>query len=249
MKRTIIHILSLLSIFFSAHAQNVEQKDSIAKTHTLPDVLVSHTQHEKLTISKLETDVRGIRSVVSPLGEGDPIKWVQNLPGVTTGADGTTAFYVRGSNMGNNLFSLDGDGWSSITVESGLSGNWMMGLIITSKDQKPLPVQSYQVYWDDAPMNQTISAGAELTASHQFAPIDKQMLHNVKVAAIYGSAASDVKMGKGYDFGWKYIPTTGIEARSVTNDEKGEIYDLAGRKVNNASKGIYLKGNKKYLVK
>ena len=103
-----IHILSLLAIISSAHAQNVEQKDSVAKTHTLPDVLVSHTQHEKLTISKLETDVKGIRSVVSPLGEGDPIKWVQNLPGVTTGADGTTAFYVRGSNMGNNLFSLDG---------------------------------------------------------------------------------------------------------------------------------------------
>ena len=152
--------------------------------------------------------------------------------------------------MFSDLFSLDdGETWSSYETEVGSRGNWMMGLIITSKDQKPLPVQSYQVYWDDAPMNQTISAGAELTASHQFAPIDKQMLHNVKVAAIYGSAASDVKMGKGYDFGWKYIPTTGIESRSVTNDEKGEIYDLAGRKVNNASKGIYLKGNKKYLVK
>lgn len=108
MKKTTIHCLSLFAIFSSAHAQNVEQKDSIAKTHTLPDVLVSHTEREKLTISKLETDVKGIRSVVSPLGEGDPIKWVQNLPGVTTGADGTTAFYVRGSNMGNNLFSIDG---------------------------------------------------------------------------------------------------------------------------------------------
>lgn len=108
MKKTSIHILSLLTIFSSAQAQNVEQRDSIARTHTLPDVLVSHTQHEQLTICKLETDIKGIRSVVSPLGEGDPIKWVQNLPGVTTGADGTTAFYVRGSNMGNNLFSLDG---------------------------------------------------------------------------------------------------------------------------------------------
>lgn len=108
MKKSSIHIFSLLTLFTSAHAQNIEQRDSVVKTHTLPNVLVSQTQHEKLTISKLETDVKGIRSVVSPLGEGDPIKWMQNLPGVTTGADGTTAFYVRGSNMGNNLFSLDG---------------------------------------------------------------------------------------------------------------------------------------------
>lgn len=88
MRLTTIHCLSLLAIFSTAHAQNIEQRDSIAKTHTLPDVLVSQTQHEKLTISKLETDIKGIRNVVSPLGEGDPIKWVQNLPGVTTGADG-----------------------------------------------------------------------------------------------------------------------------------------------------------------
>lgn len=59
-------------------------------------------------ISMLSSDVAEIRGVVSPLGEGDPIKWAQGMPGVTTGADGTTAFYVRGGNMGNNLFSLDG---------------------------------------------------------------------------------------------------------------------------------------------
>lgn len=59
-------------------------------------------------VSSLSSDVTEIRGVVSPLGEGDPIKWAQGMPGVTTGADGTTAFYVRGGNMGNSLFSLDG---------------------------------------------------------------------------------------------------------------------------------------------
>lgn len=60
------------------------------------------------SISRLEADLPTIRSIVSPLGEGDPIRWAQALPGVTTGADGTSAIYVRGGNMGNNLISLDG---------------------------------------------------------------------------------------------------------------------------------------------
>ncbi len=63
---------------------------------------------KKRSIVDLSSGVDVIRAVVSPMGEGDAIRWAQSLPGVTTGADGGTAFYVRGSNMGNNLFSLDG---------------------------------------------------------------------------------------------------------------------------------------------
>ncbi|MBQ9172924.1 MAG: TonB-dependent receptor plug domain-containing protein [Bacteroidales bacterium] len=57
---------------------------------------------------KLQTRLEGMRSIITPLGEGDPIHWAQAMPGVTTGADGSSAFYVRGGNMGNNLFTLDG---------------------------------------------------------------------------------------------------------------------------------------------
>ncbi len=63
---------------------------------------------KKRSVGELSSDVEVIRAIVSPLGEGDAIRWAQSLPGVTTGADGSAAFYVRGSNMGNNLFSLDG---------------------------------------------------------------------------------------------------------------------------------------------
>ena len=55
----------------------------------------------------LQTGLEGMRSIITPLGEGDPIHWAQAMPGVTTGADGSSAFYVRGGNLGNNLFSLD----------------------------------------------------------------------------------------------------------------------------------------------
>lgn len=55
--------------------------------------------------SALPDEVRGL---LSPLGEGDPVRWAQNLPGVATGADGGSSFYVRGGNMGNNSISIDG---------------------------------------------------------------------------------------------------------------------------------------------
>ena len=55
----------------------------------------------------LRSDMPTIRAIVSPLGEGDPLRWVQTLPGVASGADGTSALYVRGGNLGNNLFTLD----------------------------------------------------------------------------------------------------------------------------------------------
>lgn len=59
-------------------------------------------------VGELRSDIKEVRGVVSPLGEGDPIRWIQGLPGVTTGADGTSAVYVRGGNMSNTLFSIDG---------------------------------------------------------------------------------------------------------------------------------------------
>lgn len=151
--------------------------------------------------------------------------------------------------MYSDLFSLDdGQTWSSYETEVGARGNWMMGLIITSKEQKPLPVQSYKVYWDGAATGESVAASSALTASHQFSSIDKESMHNVKVAAIYGPAASDVKMSQAYNFGWKFLPT-GIQTPSVSGQAKGEMFDLAGRKVTNATKGVYLKGNKKFFVK
>lgn len=75
---------------------------------TLPEAVKIDSRKIAREIGKLSTDIRNIRTVVTPLGEGDPIKWAQTLPGVATGADGTVAMYVRGGNMSNNLISIDG---------------------------------------------------------------------------------------------------------------------------------------------
>ncbi len=51
------------------------------------------------------TEFIGMTSVV---GTGDVIKFIQTLPGISTGAEGSSAIYVRGGNLGSNLITLDG---------------------------------------------------------------------------------------------------------------------------------------------
>ena len=75
---------------------------------TLDAAVKTDYRRIEASLGHLHTGIEGIRGIVSPVGEGDPIRWAQGLPGVTTGADGTTAMYVRGGGSGNNLFSLDG---------------------------------------------------------------------------------------------------------------------------------------------
>lgn len=52
--------------------------------------------------------VPGLSTIVSATGNADIIKFVQLLPGVSTGAEGSSAIYVRGGNLGNNVTTLDG---------------------------------------------------------------------------------------------------------------------------------------------
>ena len=75
---------------------------------TLSPAVKTDTRRIEMTIGNIKTDIEGIKAVISPMGEGDPIRWAQGMPGVTTGADGTTSMYVRGGNAGNNMFTLDG---------------------------------------------------------------------------------------------------------------------------------------------
>ena len=49
-----------------------------------------------------------LSTMVAATGEADAIKYIQTLPGVSTGAEGSSAIYVRGGNVGSNLTTLDG---------------------------------------------------------------------------------------------------------------------------------------------
>lgn len=94
----------ILSFFLSVSAQAQE----IVWTDSLRAAVKTDVRITQRSVNKLETGADMLRGVISPMGEGDPIRWSQGLPGVATGADGSSAMYVRGGNLGNNLFSLDG---------------------------------------------------------------------------------------------------------------------------------------------
>ena len=97
----------VLVLIFALSALPLRAQE-LAWTDTLPAAVSTASRRIDISLGRLQTGLEGIRGVVSPMGEGDPIRWTQGLPGVTTGADGTTAIYVRGGGTGNNLFSLDG---------------------------------------------------------------------------------------------------------------------------------------------
>ncbi len=91
-----------LSLPFFTRAQSPVWRD------TLPQALKIERRNAVIEVGKVKTDITTLQRVISPLGEGDAIKYIQTLPGVSTGAEGSSAFFVRGGNMGNNLMTLDG---------------------------------------------------------------------------------------------------------------------------------------------
>ena len=103
MKRFATTLISLtIALVAQAQAEQTEWLD------TLQAAVKLDARRIEVALGRLQTGLEGLRVVISPMGEGDPVRWAQSLPGVTTGADGTTSMYVRGGGSGNNLFSLDG---------------------------------------------------------------------------------------------------------------------------------------------
>ena len=77
------------------------------------DTLVEAVKTAVLPLDRYETGSYQIdpvltRRIVTPLGDGDAFKYIQQLPGISTGGESGLAYHVRGGNMGSNLVSLDG---------------------------------------------------------------------------------------------------------------------------------------------
>lgn len=87
---------------FSIRAQEMEKTDSLHHS-----IIVSENRMF-LSVGRIVTRKENMLAVTSPLGEGDPLRWIQTLPGVMTGADGTNTVFVRGGNISGNLITIDG---------------------------------------------------------------------------------------------------------------------------------------------
>ena len=64
---------------------------------------------EDPTPGKITINPITITSLPSLTGESDLLKSLQMLPGVKSGTEGTTGLYVRGGNMDQNLYLVDGN--------------------------------------------------------------------------------------------------------------------------------------------
>lgn len=105
-------------IGFETIRQNIAVKDQNIKldfklqeaSETLDEVTVTaeEAQVEQVQMSQVQLSVAEIKKIPAFLGEVDIIRAIQLLPGVQSGNEGTTGFYVRGGSPDQNLILLDG---------------------------------------------------------------------------------------------------------------------------------------------
>ena len=81
------------------------------KSNELTEVVVSSVRNNnnisKSRMSVISIPMKQIRTLPAIGGERDILKIIQLLPGVQSGQEGTTGFYVRGGNTDQNLVQLD----------------------------------------------------------------------------------------------------------------------------------------------
>ena len=99
--------LSILLMLPACEATLFAQ-DPTSLRDSLPAAVKTAERVQRVRADGYKIDPVKTRRVVSPLGDGDAIKYIQTLPGVAMGGEGGSAIYVRGGNMGSNLMTLDG---------------------------------------------------------------------------------------------------------------------------------------------
>lgn len=90
---------------------NIRQDISLSEEGLLEEVVVTAQEEstvEEVQMSKISVPVSTIKAMPALLGEVDILKTLQLLPGIQSGAEGTSGIYVRGGGPDQNLILLDG---------------------------------------------------------------------------------------------------------------------------------------------
>jgi len=72
------------------------------------EIIATKTEAEKTEMGKIDVSIKTIQKIPALLGEVDVLKAIQLLPGIQSGTEGTSGFYVRGGGPDQNLILLDG---------------------------------------------------------------------------------------------------------------------------------------------
>ena len=99
----------LKTIQFKDHVRlNIDLKES---QDLLDEVVIDAKQSDENTtgtqMGQIELSIDKIKTIPAFMGEVDILKTIQFLPGVSSGGEGNTGFYVRGGGPDQNLILLD----------------------------------------------------------------------------------------------------------------------------------------------
>ena len=83
---------------------------SLEISNTIEEVIVSgeYDQVNTTQMSSIDIPVKSIQKIPVLMGETDLLKTIQLMPGVQSGTEGSSGFYVRGGGSDQNLILLDG---------------------------------------------------------------------------------------------------------------------------------------------
>ncbi len=113
------YVVNFSYVGFQSLAKEIELNDhlelsiELSEGSELEEVVVSAqksgpTRHEENRMSVNKISMSKVKSLPVLLGERDVLKVIQLLPGVQSGAEGTSGLYVRGGGPDQNLMLLDG---------------------------------------------------------------------------------------------------------------------------------------------
>ena len=90
--------------------ENMELNIGLKAGESLQEIVVTADEllEETTRMSRVTIPVQQIKNLPKFLGEVDVLKVLQMLPGVQSGNEGTSGFYVRGGGADQNLMLLDG---------------------------------------------------------------------------------------------------------------------------------------------
>ncbi len=95
-----LHLTASKKLDFALEISNQQLQEVEVTAEELPA--------EQVRMSTVRLGIPDIKKIPAFLGEVDIIRAIQLLPGVQSGGEGTTGFYVRGGSPDQNLILLDG---------------------------------------------------------------------------------------------------------------------------------------------
>lgn len=101
--------MSLLIFGGLSHAQSMQDSSARDSSRHLEEVSVSRSKSGAVrnTLGVQHLDIADMALMPSMLGEVDPLRSMQTLPGMGHGGDGNPGLYVRGAEPGHNLVTLN----------------------------------------------------------------------------------------------------------------------------------------------